>query len=199
MTYYITRKRIASTIQIRWMTVFLLIGLVLGSCGWPQSSDTNVSNVLLTIVSLHDNKVFKSDVVSGGASTDDIVTLTVKSERRSIGGPDFGDSYDIGGPSPFDTVILSTCHVAYIRSDGGLNPADFTIGINLTVPADSERDAEIVLVRAFDKNRSPLKELWNGGQILTTAVIALYGEDGYGNDIVVHGSLPVSFGNYPDN
>jgi hypothetical protein len=74
------------------------------------------------------------------------------------------------------------------------------MGFNLTITpnTDESQTAAIIVVRAFDKGLSPLKELRDRGQIATTTIITFYGEDGFGNDVMVSGSLIVSFANYQD-
>jgi hypothetical protein len=146
--------------------------------------------------SINDNTPLQSDILVSGSATDDVVTISLQSQSRQLGDGDNPTNPD--GSSPFDTITLYSYHVNHRRSDGGPNPADFTAGMNLTIQPESEASASIVVVRAFDKHRSPLEELRDDGQIFTTTVITFYGEDGYGNDIAVSGSLAISFANYPD-
>ncbi|MCP4400793.1 MAG: hypothetical protein GY801_26260 [bacterium] len=171
--------------------IFLLAG-----CGKPGGSTNNLTNSFVTIVSLNENAPLVSDVLTDGAGTDDVITVTFQSDPRQLGSDE--NPTDPDGTSPFDTITLRSYHVEHIRSDGGPNPADFTAGTNVRIEPDSEANADVVVVRGFDKHRSPLEELRDDGQIFTTSIITFYGEDGYGNDIAVDASLVISFANYPD-
>lgn len=165
-------------------------------CGKPGGSSNNLTNSFVTVVSVNGNAPLVSDVLTDGAGTDDIVTITFQGDSRRLGSDD--NPTDPDGFSPFDTITLRSYHVEHIRSDGGPNPADFTAGTNVVIQPDGEGEADVVVVRAFDKHRSPLEELRDDGQIFTTSIITFYGEDGYGNDISVDASLVISFANYPD-
>jgi hypothetical protein len=177
---------------------FIVLCLIfsLWGCGKPGGSTNNVTNSFVTVVSMNGNEPLQSDVLTNGFVTDDTISVSLKSESRQLGDGD--NPMDPDGPSPFDTISFRSYHVAHVRSDGGPNPADFTAGLNLTLEPGSEGEATIVIVRAFDKNRSPLEELRDDGEIFTTSIITLYGEDGFGNDIAVDGSVAISFANYPD-
>ena len=168
----------------------------LWGCGKPGGSTSNVTNSFVTVTSMNGNEPLQSDVLTNGFATDDTISVSLRSEPRQLGDGD--NPTDPDGRSPFDTISFRSYHVAHLRSDGGPNPADFTAGMNLTLQPDSEGEATIVIVRAFDKNRSPLEELRDDGEIFTTSTITLYGEDGFGNDIAVDGSVAISFANYPD-
>ena len=182
------------TICFPWM-LFLSI-LFLYGCGKPGNSAYNLTNSFVTVTSINDNQPFQSDVLTDGYGTDDAIIVKFKSESRQLGEGD--DPTDPDGPSPFDTIIWHSYHVAHQRSDEGPNPSDFTAGLNLTLPPESEMEVTIIIVRAFDKHRSPLEELRDDGEIFTICVITFYGEDGYGNDISASGSLAVLFANFPD-
>ena len=166
-------------------------------CGKPGGSENNFTNSFVTVVSINANVPLQSDVLTSGFGSDDIVTIQFKSEPRQTGSEEDNPT-DPDGPSPFDTIVLHSYHVTHQRSDGGPNPAAFTAGLNLTIPANSEAEANIVIVRAFDKHRSPLEELRDDGEIFTTSIITFFGEDGFGNDIAISGSLAISFANFPD-
>ena len=173
--------------------------LLLTSCGKPGGdAGNNYTHSYVTVTSVNDNKPLKSDVLTKGAGVDDIVVVKFKSASRQLG-DDEDNPTDPDGISTFDTIVLHTYHVEHQRSDGGANPPDFVAGLNLTLTPNSEGEASIVVARALDKHRSPLQELRDDGQIFTTCVITFYGEDGYGNDLAVTGSLAVLFANYPDS
>lgn len=194
--FFVSLRRLnhRSVCALAFLSVFLLT-----NCGKPGGdAGNNYTHSYVTVTSVNDNKPLQSDVLTKGAGVDDIVTVKFKSAVRQLGS-DEENPTDPDGISAFDTIILHTYHVEHQRSDGGANPPDFVAGMNLTLEPNSEGEANIVIVRALDKHRTPLQELRDSGQIFTTCVITFYGEDGYGNDLSVTGSLAVLFGNYPDN
>lgn len=174
--------------------ILLFAALLLSGCGKPNNSGTNFTNSLITLTSLNDNEPFKSDVLTNGYGQDDVISATLISEFRAAeDGPTAPD-----GPSVYDTVIFHSYHVAHQRSDGGPDPADFTAGLSVGLAPGSETQVNLVIVRAFDKHKSPLEELRDDGEIFTTTTVTIYGQDGYGNDVAVSGSLGISFANFPD-
>lgn len=175
--------------------IALLLSFVLTSCGKPGNSASNYTNSVVTITSFNDNQPFQSDVLTNGYATDDVMTVKLQCDFRT--GEDDPTAPD-SGASVFDTIIFSSYHVGHQRSDGGANPSDFTAGLTLSVAPDNEAEVKVVVVRAFDKNRSPLEELRDDGEIFTTTTLTLYGQDGYGNDIAVSSSIAISFANFPD-
>ena len=179
------------------MLCCLWIASSFSGCGKPGASSTNMTNSYVTITSINENSPLLSDVLTDGSAADDIITVSFQSNSRQLGSDDDNPT-DPDGTSSFDIITFSSYHVGHVRSDGGANPTDFTLGTTVTIEPDSEQEAEIVIVRAFDKNRSPLEELRDEGQIVTTATVTFYGEDGYGNDISVSASLTISFANYAD-
>ncbi len=174
----------------------LLLGVGWHSgCGNPGDSETNSTHSVVTILAINDDQTLLSDVVEDGATGDDSVMVQFQSQSRGIG----GSSTDVGDTSPFDTIVFKNYHVSHHRSDGGPTPADFTAGINIALPSDTaDKTIYVTVVRAFDKNRTPLEELWENGQIFVTTTITFHGEDGYGNGITVSGSIPISYANFPD-
>lgn len=182
-------------LSVGWGIVVLASGFVLAGCGKPGNSANNFTNSVVTITSLNDNQPFQSDVLTDGYATDDVVTVKLQCDfRTGEDGPTAPDS----GASVFDTITFRSYHVGHQRSDGGPNPSDFTAGLTLSLAPDSEAEVSVVVVRAFDKNRSPLEELRDDGEIFTTTSVTLYGQDGYGNDIAVSASIAISFANFLD-
>lgn len=173
----------------------------LGGCRFPGATDPqNLTNAVLAITSINDGNVLRSDVVTKGQATDDIIEVEFKSSVLTLGDEDATDwnGTDIGGESPLDDITLSRYRVVYSRSDSGPVPTEFTLGVHILIPAKSDQVTQIVIVRGFAKSYTPLRELWELGELTLTATITFYGEDGYGNDVVISGALPVCFGNYPD-
>ncbi len=219
----VNRQKVFSTVFVLGCLLGFGAGLVAG-CGKPGGSDSNVTNVIVTVISVNGNAVLKSDILTDGYPVDDIIEVELMSQPRDLGNDDpyFYHPTDYDNVSSFDTVVFHSYHVTHVRSDSGPNPPDFTMGINLTlqptrlINVDDDEDddddeldhqadidpdtttTEIIVTRALDKGLSPLKELRDRGQIATTATITFYGEDGYGNDITVSASLIISFANYPE-
>jgi hypothetical protein len=188
-------KQRNACLQQYWLAGMLLIVVfLLSGCGKPGNSANNYTNCLISLMSLNENEPLQSDVVTNGYGVDDVVSVTVRSDFRVSE----DDPTAPAGPSVFDTVLFHSYHVTHLRSDGGPNPADFTAGLSARLEPDSETEIKLVIVRAFDKHRTPLEELRDDGEIFTTTTITLYGQDGYGNDIALSGSIAVSFANFPD-
>lgn len=183
-----------SAVKVSMLVALVSLFALWSGCGKPGDVATNFTNCIITVVSIHDNTPLQSDVVSGGFLEDDLVTVELASQFRAPA----DDPTAPDGPSLFDAIRFHTYHVNYFRSDGGTNPASFTAGMNLHVEPDSTGSVEIVLVRAFDKNRAPLQQLRDDGEIFTTCVVTFYGTDGNGNDVAIDGYLTVLFANFLD-
>lgn len=168
--------------------------LMVPGCGKPVDISNNYTNCWVTITSLNDNEPLQSDVLYQGAPTDDIIAVSLQSVFRAVD----GDPTAPDGATPFDTILFHSYLVTHRRSDGGPTPASFTGGLSARLEANSSVDLKLVVVRAFDKNRSPLRELRDDGEIFTTTIISLYGTDGNGNDVQVDGSLTISYANFLD-
>ncbi|HWP46908.1 MAG TPA: hypothetical protein VNM22_07070 [Candidatus Limnocylindrales bacterium] len=178
-----------------YLCLLVLASKLLMGCGKPGGKN-NFTSSQVTVVSITDTsgKVpLQSDVVTNGFLTDDVATVTVRSQSVDQNGPTTPFE-----PGPLDNIVLNQYRVDYFRTDGGAVPASFNGTMNLFLAPNTEASTNIVIVRAFDKNRSPLVELREGGEIFATVTITLFGEDGFGNDISTSGSINVSFGNFPD-
>jgi hypothetical protein len=178
------------------MGLVLVCGMMLAGSGCKKPDSANLIGVFVTVTSVNDGRSVQSDVVRNGYTSDDEIPVTLKSESRTSSFENLPTEFD--NTSSLDTVIFSRYHVSYSRTDGGPNPADFSAGFTFSLPPEDEITVNVVIVRAFDKNLPPLKELWDRGQIFTTATITFFGEDGHNNDFVVSGSIPVSFANFAD-
>jgi hypothetical protein len=181
----------------RWIVIAMFIGLCIGfaGCGKPGDIARNYTNCWVT-ATLNGNQPLQSDVLSNGYALDDVIPVKLKSVFRALYDD---DPTTPNGPSPFDTIVFHSYLITHRRSDGGPNPASFTGGLSLPLEPDSESEINIVVVRAFDKHRSPLAELRDDGEIFTTSIIVFYGTDGNGNDIEVSGSLTISYANFIDS
>jgi hypothetical protein len=164
-------------------------------CGKPGDIAENYTNCWVTITSLNGGTPLESDVLSNGYAENDVITVALRSVFRA---PD-GDSTAPNGPSIWDTITFHSYLVTHRRSDGGSNPSSFTGGLTVSIDPNSEAQTDLVVVRAFDKHRSPLIELRDDGELFTTCILTLYGTDGNGNDIAVSDSIMISYANYPDS
>lgn len=193
-----THERTAELLRF-WRRPGLLaaLGLLIGlaGCGKPVDVENNYTNCWVTMVSINGNEPLQSDVLYKSSPKDDVISVTLQSVFRALD----DDPTAPDGATPFDTIIFHSYLVTHRRSDGGTNPASFTGGLNLRLEPDTTGDIKLVVVRAFDKHRSPLLELRDEGEIFTTTIIALYGTDGNGNDIEVNGSLTISYANFSDS
>jgi len=181
---------------IRWATVCCAALILAAGCGKPADVADNYTNCWVTVLSINGNEPLQSDILSNGVPADDTITIQLKSVFRVLYED---DPTAPNGPSPFDTIIFHSYLVTHRRSDGGANPASFTGGTNLRLEPDSEGEINLVVVRGFDKHRSPLVELRDDGEIFTTSIITLYGTDGNGNDIAVDASITISYANFIDS
>lgn len=177
-----------------YILIFFLPGLLLAGCGKPGDIANNLTNCVVAVTSVNGGEPFQSDVLTDGYASDDVITIQINSEFRA---PD-GDPTAPDGPSVFDTITFHSYHVTHYRSDGGPNPASFTAGMTLVVAPNSEGSIQLVVVRAFDKHRSPLQELRDDGEIFTTTIITVYGTDGNDNDVAASGAVTISYANFPD-
>lgn len=192
----------------------LLLGLIvcLWGCELPRDTETNTTKFSVTIGSINGSKVLVSDVLKDGAMLDDYVEVIFCSVLETVNGLTFYNPFLIGVENSLDFIVLDTYTVTYQRSDGGQAPAPFTSRCNITLkpatanldpetidpPIVTETTAEIAVVLAFLKNQMPLTALQERGQIYASAEITFYGHDGYGNELMVRGYLPISFGNFTD-
>lgn len=109
-------------------------------------------------------------------------------------------------PSSLNAVTLNRYRVVFVRTDGrntqGVDvPYAFDGGLTLTVPASGTATAVFDIVRQSAKLEAPLLALRNfGGALMinTIAQITFYGKDQAGNDVMVEGSISVTFANFGD-
>lgn len=196
---------------IKGLLVCSLLAALAG-CELPQEAETNTTKFSVTISSINEDEVLVSDVVKNGAMFDDYVEIVFLSTLKNVNGYTFFWPYSLGVENSYDFIVLHTYTVTYQRSDGGQAPAPFTSRCNITLrpamaildaetidpPEVTETTAEIAVVLAFLKNQAPLRSLHTRGQIYASAEITFYGQDGYGNNLMVRGYLPISFGNFTD-
>ncbi len=109
-------------------------------------------------------------------------------------------------PGPLNDVTINRYRVAFKRADGrntqGVDvPYAFDGAFTVTVQGGSTAGASFDLVRTAAKIEPPLANLagYGGAQFIgTIADITFYGRDQAGNDVLVTGSISVSFADYGD-
>jgi len=108
-------------------------------------------------------------------------------------------------PSSNNQVTISRYHVQYTRADGRNTPGvdvpyPFDGAVTVTLSGTSAATISFELVRHIAKQESPLVQLIQNPQVITTiANVTFYGRDVTGNDISVTGSITVEFGNFGDS
>jgi len=138
----------------------------------------------------------QSDVVTNGSVFNDNGNVALRTAFKDVTGT--------FAPSTNNDVTISRYHVSYRRADGrntqGTDvPYAFDGAVTGTVPAGGTLNLGFELVRHDAKMESPLAQLVNNPQIITTiADVTFYGRDVVGNDISVTGSIQVDFGNFAD-
>ena len=187
-------KRLNIHRSIWLLSGFLVCAVLIAGCGKPGDLSNNFTNSWVTMTAINGGEPLQSDVLTNGYASDDIISITLNSVFRVPA----EDPTAPDGPTPLDTIVFHSYLVTHRRSDGGPNPASFTGGISVSLSPDSETETSLVVVRAFDKHRSPLLELRDDGEIFTTSIITVYGTDGNGNDVEVSGSFTISYANFAD-
>jgi hypothetical protein len=117
---------------------------------------------------------------------------------------DIGTSTTLLAPTTNNEVTVNRYHVKYIRADGrnvpGVDvPFEFDGASTGTVPANGTLTLGFELVRSAAKSESPLVQLRNNPDVITTiAEVTFYGKDRVGNDVSVVGHIQVNFANFGD-
>ncbi len=107
-------------------------------------------------------------------------------------------------PTDVNQVTFTRYRVVYRRNDGraveGVDiPYGFDSGLTFTVPADGSITVGFDLVRHSAKEEAPLRALVSSPNFLATiAEVTFYGKDLAGNDVVVSGSMGITFGDFGD-
>ena len=107
-------------------------------------------------------------------------------------------------PSGVNAVTIDRIHVEYVRADGHNTPGvdvpyAFDGAATATIPATGSATIGFEIVRHNAKEESPLVQLINSSNIITTICrVTFYGHDQAGNEINVTGSIQIDFGNFGD-
>ena len=105
-------------------------------------------------------------------------------------------------PSGLNTVTTDRVHVKYVRADGhntqGVDvPFEFDVPVTVTVPLNGTADAGFEIVRHDAKRESPLIQLLNSSEVITTfAQVTVYGHDQAGNIVSATGQIQINFGDF---
>ncbi len=139
--------------------------------------------------------VLTEDPDTGGTSLHaDIAIATLRAELL--------DPNSRTGPSVYNDIQLSRYVVTYTLPNGGNVegrdvPYSFEGALSATVPAGGKRDVSFVIVREVAKQESPLRQLWDGSDVLEViAKVDFYGKDVAGKSVKASGRLTIFFANY---
>jgi len=108
-------------------------------------------------------------------------------------------------PTTNNQVTITRYHVEYTRADGRNTPGvdvpySFDGAVTATIGAGSSATISFEMVRHVAKEESPLVQLIQNPQIISTiANVTFYGRDVTGNDVSVTGSITIEFGNFGDS
>ena len=136
----------------------------------------------------------QSDVVSdAGVMFSDLARTTFTVVMKDV---------TIVAPSTNNQVTIKGYHVAFRRADGRNTPGvdvpyAFDGAFTLSVVALGIGTADFEIVRAVTKAESPLIQLRDGSNLISTiADVTFYGQDAVGNDISTTASVLIDFGNF---
>lgn len=107
-------------------------------------------------------------------------------------------------PTTNNQVTLNRYHVEFRRADGrnveGVDvPRSFDGAVTATIPPNGSQAVVFEMVRHVAKQESPLAQLVNSdNNISTIAIVTFYGTDAVGNVVSAQGQMTVNFGNFGD-
>jgi hypothetical protein len=110
-------------------------------------------------------------------------------------------------PTSNSVISMTRYSVQFVRTDGRNTPGvdvpyPFEGGMSGTVIPSAATNLVFDLVRHSAKLEAPLRNLRRGGGqifIATIAQVTFYGRDQNGNEVVVTGSMDVTFGDFGDS
>jgi hypothetical protein len=176
----------------------LLVILALGLCGLLLpcgcSQDSSLRSVV-RIVSVNANNPLQSDVVkvnSDGTSTvyEDAVEVQVSNTPHDA-------TLNLTPNGPFSSVTLDRY---VVRFEGSESVAQVSGALGWSVPSGQTVSGQLIIVPAQWKQELPLCALAQGGEILTTAHITIFGREATSNmAFQTEATLPVNFANWADS
>jgi hypothetical protein len=173
---------------------FLEINLLVAAPGGGANKGTSSTVLLSDVITL---------ITSGGSCTpavpcptifNDIGTVTMTGEMKNT----------TIAPTPLQAVTIDRYHVEYVRADGHNTPGvdvpyPFDGGVTQTIQPAGLETFSFEIVRHDAKQESPLVQLINSNNIITTICnVTFYGHDQAGNEMNVTGSIQIDFGNFAD-
>ena len=173
--------------------VILVVNSVTATQGTAQGG-TAAANLTSDVLTL---------VTTGGTCSTQNPCPTIFSDTATMSLSLAAKDIDVGLTSN-NQVTINRIHVSFRRTDGrnteGVDvPFSFDTASTVTIPISGAASASFVIVRNQAKSESPLVELVNNGQLISTiADITAYGTDIVGNAVSATGSIGVTFGNFGD-
>jgi hypothetical protein len=204
---------------MRWKTNYgggaVLLGLVLsfltsfGCVTEPDSVKKDTTNVLFNVVKLTAESGQPTGV---GTESDFLLSDVCFSDDTHPPCSYFNDNGIVEiraqlkdatqAGSSMDSVVFERYRVTFVRADGrnvaGVDvPYPFDGAVNFTVPFDASASSAFVVVRHQAKIETPLRELREGGTLISVlAQIDFYGHDLAGRSVQVTGYLNITFGDF---
>ena len=175
---------------VRWAGL-AVVAVATVSCGdVVRSNDASVMLVFNSLTAGGANTLV-SDVITGGNVFNEqaVAALAVIMKDISI------------SPSSNNGVTINRYRVEYRRADGHNTPGvdvpyPFDGTVTLTIPAGGTGTVTFELVRHVAKEESPLIQLRNNPNIISTiANVTFFGADQVGNDVSATGTMQINFGN----
>lgn len=148
----------------------------------------------LQVVSVNDNEPLSSDVLTEGSGgsrgiIEDAVAIRIRNVPSS-------SALNLLPDGPFGHVLLERYKIEF-ESRERIDPVEGTLG--WPVYSGDEASGSFVVVPALWKARVPLVGLREGGEILSTAMITVYGREATSNhEVVATAFLQVNFANWTD-
>jgi hypothetical protein len=108
------------------------------------------------------------------------------------------------GPSTNNSVTVNRYRIEYRRGDGHNTPGvdvpyPFDGAVTATIAPGSTAAVGFELVRIVAKEESPLAQLVNNPNFISTiATVTFFGADQVGNDVSASGTMLINFGNFAD-
>lgn len=127
----------------------------------------------------------------------DIGRVTMSLVLKDPGSPGVANT-----PSELNSVTITHYRVVYRRTDGrnvqGVDvPFAFDSGMTITVSPTGQGQQTFDLVRVSAKREAPLLALVSNFQTLDViADVTFFGKDMHNNDVMVTGSIGITFANY---
>ncbi|HEY3043425.1 MAG TPA: hypothetical protein VGJ39_05350 [Vicinamibacterales bacterium] len=178
------------------LTALATVVIASASCGDIVRSSR--SPMLLIVNSIRPEglviaRTLQSDVLTATGILPDLARTTLSVVMKDV---------TIVAPSSNNQVRITGYHVTYRRGDGqnreGIDvPYGFDGAFTLSVIAGNVGTADFEIVRAIAKAESPLVQLRDGSNLISTiADVTFFGQDAVGNELSTSASVLIDFGNF---